>query len=149
MKEITLRGYGTRHSSGIRHKIPGFIITAVLVILALAVILPLVLPFFFVFKTQLEYAYNPWSLPKQIRWLNFQEAWTAIQIGQGLLNTVCRLPGRGPLHRADGGHGGLRFRPLPEQDHGDRLLRHPGRLVRAGADGSHPALPADLRDRPL
>lgn len=60
----------------------------ILIILAFAVILPILLPWFFVFKTRLEFSYNPWSLPTQIRWINFQEAWVAIKIGQGLLNTL-------------------------------------------------------------
>ena len=58
------------------------------------------LPFMFVFKTRLEYNYHPWSWPTEIRWINFVEAWRAIQIGQGLLNTfyvclgaiVCTVP---------------------------------------------------------
>lgn len=61
---------------------------AILVILALAVVLPLLLPWFFVFKSRLEFSYNPWSLPKQIRWINFREAWVAVDIGHGLLNTL-------------------------------------------------------------
>lgn len=74
-----------------RSKITEFLVTLVLILLALAVILPLVLPFMFVFKTRLEYNYHPWSWPTEIRWINFVEAWRAIQIGQGLLNTfyVC------------------------------------------------------------
>ncbi|HEY8391317.1 MAG TPA: carbohydrate ABC transporter permease [Capillibacterium sp.] len=73
---------------GRRAKIPAFIINILLIILALLVILPLLIPWFFVFKTQLEYSYSPWSLPKQIRWDNFKEAWVAIDIGKGLLNTL-------------------------------------------------------------
>ncbi|MGE5548958.1 MAG: carbohydrate ABC transporter permease [Bacteroidota bacterium] len=90
-QDLAARAHGMKQTQSIRHRIPGFVITAILVLLALAVVLPLILPFFFVFKTQLEYAYSPWSLPAKIRWVNFQEAWVAIQIGQGLLNTffVC------------------------------------------------------------
>lgn len=40
------------------------------------------------FKTRLEYSYNPWALPKAIRWDNFAQAWTAIKLGQGMLNTL-------------------------------------------------------------
>ncbi len=71
--------------------IGGIIITIVLVGFALAVIVPLVLPFFFVFKTRLEYSYNPWALPKAIRWDNFIQAWKTVQIGRGMVNTfiVC------------------------------------------------------------
>ncbi len=68
--------------------ITGVVITAILVLLALTVILPLLMPWLFVFKTRLECSYNPWSLPTQIRWINFIEAWVAVRIDQGLINTV-------------------------------------------------------------
>ncbi|HEX7713702.1 MAG TPA: carbohydrate ABC transporter permease [Bacillota bacterium] len=71
-----------------RPTIAGVLITTVLILLALTVILPLLMPWLFVFKTRLECSYNPWSLPTQIRWVNFIEAWVAVQIDQGLLNTV-------------------------------------------------------------
>ncbi len=81
-------------------KVAKIINMTILVILALAVILPILLPWFFVFKSRLEFSYNPWSLPKQIRWINFREAWVAVDIGHGLLNTlwvcagaiVCTVP---------------------------------------------------------
>jgi len=88
MKDYTTYGYGTQKSYSLRDSLPGTIITIILVLLALTVVLPLILPFFFVFKTQLEYAYNPWGWPTHLRWTNFQEAWIAVQIGQGLLNTL-------------------------------------------------------------
>jgi len=89
-----------RKAVSVRSKLTAFLITLFLVLLALAVILPLLLPFMFVFKTRLEYNYHPWSWPTEIRWTNFIEAWRAIQIGQGLLNTffvclgaiVCTVP---------------------------------------------------------
>ena len=71
-----------------RNKLAEFIITIVLIVLALLVILPIMLPLCFVFKTQLEFAYNPWSLPEKLLWTNFIVAWDAIQIGEGLLNTL-------------------------------------------------------------
>jgi N-acetylglucosamine transport system permease protein len=77
-----------RKVRGGRVDVLAIIITAVLIALALAVIVPLVLPFFFVFKTRLEYSYNPWSLPKAIRWDNFIQAWKVVQIGRGMLNTL-------------------------------------------------------------
>ncbi|MCL6589120.1 MAG: carbohydrate ABC transporter permease [Firmicutes bacterium] len=64
------------------------LITIILILLALAVILPLTLPFFFVFKTRLEFYYHPWALPTALRWENFKEAWVAVQIGQGFINTL-------------------------------------------------------------
>jgi len=80
-----------RQLHGPRVDLGAILITTVLVGFALAVIVPLVLPFFFVFKTRLEYSYNPWSLPKAIRWDNFIQAWKSVQIGRGMLNTfiVC------------------------------------------------------------
>ncbi len=83
-----------------RPSIPGVLITIILVLLALTVILPLLMPWLFVFKTRLECSYNPWSLPTQMRWNNFIEAWVAVQIDQGLINTlivclgavVCTVP---------------------------------------------------------
>ncbi|HHT48580.1 MAG TPA: carbohydrate ABC transporter permease [Firmicutes bacterium] len=80
-----------RHSigrPGFGAKLPSIIITFILIILACAVVFPLLIPWFSVFKTQLEFAYNPWTLPKQIHWDNFKEAWVAIDIGRGLLNTL-------------------------------------------------------------
>ncbi|NLY90882.1 MAG: carbohydrate ABC transporter permease [Firmicutes bacterium] len=76
---------------GQRATVSSFTINFLLIILALLVILPLLIPWFSVFKTQLEYSYHPWSLPEKIRWENFKEAWVAIDIGRGLLNTfyVC------------------------------------------------------------
>ena len=64
------------------------LILVVLIVLALIIILPLFLPWFFVFKTRLEFARYPWALPKQIMWTNFKEAWTAVKIDQGFINTV-------------------------------------------------------------
>lgn len=74
--------------------------STILIMFGLIIVFPLVLPFLFVFKTQLEYAYTPWSFPKSLIWKNFKEAWEAVQIGQGLKNTlgvslgaiVCTLP---------------------------------------------------------
>ncbi len=75
-------------------------VTGVLIGLALLVILPMALPWLFVFKTQLEYAYHPWALPRQLSFTNFVAAWEAIHIGQGFVNTLivcagailCTLP---------------------------------------------------------
>jgi ABC-type glycerol-3-phosphate transport system permease component len=83
-----------------RHGIPEMVVTAVLIGLALLIILPMVLPWLFVFKTQLEYAYGPWALPKHLMLQNFVDAWESIQIGQGIINTfivclgaiVCTIP---------------------------------------------------------
>ncbi len=73
------------------NRIGEFIITFILLIAALIIIFPLIMPFFFVFKTRLEFNYDPWGLPTKIHWKNFIDAWRAIQLGQGLINTfiVC------------------------------------------------------------
>lgn len=83
-----------------RHGLSEIVATAVLLALALVVVLPLVMPFLFAFKTQLEFSYHPWALPKHLRLINFVEAWKAVRIDQGLVNTlivslgaiVCTLP---------------------------------------------------------
>ncbi|MCK9524811.1 MAG: carbohydrate ABC transporter permease [Limnochordia bacterium] len=64
------------------------VVHVVLVILALIVVSPLLIPFFFTFKTPLEFAYNPWGLPEQLRWTNFETAWKMVRIGEGLLNSA-------------------------------------------------------------
>ena len=71
-----------------RYGLTELAVTGVLICLALAVVLPLALPWLFVFKTQLEYAYSPWSLPKHLLWENFSLAWESVQIGQGFINTL-------------------------------------------------------------
>lgn len=75
----------------LKDKIASWIIHCILVLLAGLVIVPLILPFMFAFKTQLEFAYYPWNFPQQLRWENFKIAWEAVKIGQGMLNTfiVC------------------------------------------------------------
>lgn len=84
----------------LRHGFPELLATIGLIAVALLIILPLILPWLFVFKTQLEYARHPWDLPKEINWKNFIDAWNTVQIGVGLWNTVivsvgailCTLP---------------------------------------------------------
>jgi len=84
----------------LRYGAAEFIATLFLVGLALLVLFPLFLPWMFVFKTQLEYAYNPWALPKALNMKNFKDAWNAVQLGRGFVNTLvvctgaifCTLP---------------------------------------------------------
>jgi len=78
----------------------GAFVTAGLIVLAIIIVVPLILPWVFVFKTKLEYAYHPWGLPKSLLWDNFATAWENIKIGQGFVSTlfvcagaiVCSLP---------------------------------------------------------
>lgn len=94
------KGAGRGMRATLRGRFPGIVIMIILILLALAVVMPLLLPWFFVFKTRLEFSYHPWSWPTQIRWDNFREAWVAVRIGEGLLNTfwiclgtvVCTVP---------------------------------------------------------
>lgn len=83
--EKTKETLGWRRS---RFTVSELLIVIVLIILALIIVLPLLLPWFFVFKTRLEFARYPWALPQQITWTNFKEAWTAVKIGQGFINTL-------------------------------------------------------------
>lgn len=72
-------------------QIASLVIHFILLILAALVIIPLISPLFFAFKTSLEFAYHPWSLPRQLHWENFRIAWDSVKIGPGMLNTfiVC------------------------------------------------------------
>ncbi len=73
---------------GPRDRVPEAVVTIILLLFAAAVIVPLVLPFFFVFKTRLEFFKEPWALPKAINWENFYQAWDGIKLNQGMLNTL-------------------------------------------------------------
>jgi N-acetylglucosamine transport system permease protein len=74
--------------SSVRFSPATAVVHVILLILAGLVIVPLVLPFLFAFKTPLEFAYHPWNLPQQLRWENFLVAWNSVQIGVGMLNTA-------------------------------------------------------------
>jgi ABC-type glycerol-3-phosphate transport system permease component len=78
----------TERVPGHASRIPEIVVTMILIALALLVILPLIIPFFFVFKTRLEFNYNPWALPKAIRWDNFVLAWQGIRLDKGMANTL-------------------------------------------------------------
>ena len=81
LQEPKQRGFG----------VSSLLIHLILLILAALVIIPLILPLLFVFKTPLQFAYHPWNLPTEFHWENFQTAWETVQIGQGMFNTfiVC------------------------------------------------------------
>jgi len=71
-----------------RYGLAGVLATTALLALAFVIVVPLILPWFFVFKTKLEFAYHPWALPKSLLWDNFFTAWDNIQIGQGFVSTL-------------------------------------------------------------
>lgn len=75
-------------SNRFRYGTSEVVVTSVLIIVAVLVISPLVIPLLFAFKTQLEFAYHPWALPKALLWNNFIDAWKYIRIDQGLVNTL-------------------------------------------------------------
>lgn len=85
MNEKKIKETSTLESNQL--SIASIIIHLILIIMAAVVIVPLVLPFLFAFKTPLEFAYHPWNLPKQLLWSNFVVAWESVKIGQGMLNT--------------------------------------------------------------
>ncbi|MCX7030803.1 MAG: carbohydrate ABC transporter permease [Spirochaetes bacterium] len=93
MSNLPLPAVGGERVAGMRSRLPEIVITVILLVFAATVIIPLVLPFFFVFKTRLEYNYNPWALPTALHWENFRDAWNAIKIGQGFLNTLAVCAG--------------------------------------------------------
>ncbi len=64
------------------------LVHSILILFAGMFIIPLILPFLFAFKTPLEFAYGPWSLPKKLLPDNFIEAWNGVKIGQGFINTI-------------------------------------------------------------
>ena len=77
----------SERSSRLRYGSSEIVATVLLILLALVVIAPLIIPLLFAFKTQLEFSYHPWALPKALLMSNFRDAWKAIRIDQGLLNT--------------------------------------------------------------
>jgi ABC-type glycerol-3-phosphate transport system permease component len=77
----------SERSSRFRYGYSEIFVTVLLILLALVVIAPLIIPLLFAFKTQLEFSYHPWSLPKALLMSNFSDAWKAIRIDQGLVNT--------------------------------------------------------------
>jgi raffinose/stachyose/melibiose transport system permease protein len=86
MKENLFRGHAEKKFS-----LSSILVHFALIILGAAVIIPLVLPFMFCFKTALEFNYHPWALPKQLLWENFVVAWNGVRLGPGMINSfiVC------------------------------------------------------------
>lgn len=73
---------------GPAYSMESIVITGILLLMAAFIIIPLLLPLFFVFKTRLEFNYHPWALPEHINLDNFKQAWVSVQIGHGLMNTL-------------------------------------------------------------
>lgn len=67
----------TRGPGWIRRAIAQLFVGLILVLLVLAVIYPLLWMVFSSFKNNSELFANPWSLPGELRWGNFERAWNA------------------------------------------------------------------------
>lgn len=67
------------------------VVHVILILLATVFIIPLILPFLFAFKTPLEFAKSPWSIPEHFKMDNFILAWKSVKIGRGMINSfiVC------------------------------------------------------------
>jgi len=60
----------------------------VLLIWALTVLLPLFWIFYQSLKTNQEFFADIWAFPKQLKWVNYEKAWTRLGIGQSVVNTL-------------------------------------------------------------
>jgi ABC-type glycerol-3-phosphate transport system permease component len=83
----TLKFNLTREEKKIKFTISSFFIHLIMILLACSVIIPLILPFLFVFKTELEFAQSPWSFPTHFGINNFRTAWESLHLAQGMSNT--------------------------------------------------------------
>jgi ABC-type glycerol-3-phosphate transport system permease component len=71
-----------------RRRIRRFVITVALLVVAVFSILPLYLVIVTSFKTQTEYATNPFALPRALPVANFGQAWETAQIGTFMRNSA-------------------------------------------------------------
>lgn len=86
VEERRVRGSTGRQTERITLSVA--IIHVFLILLAGLFIVPLILPFLFAFKTRLEFAYNPWALPKKLDFSNFVWAWNTVKIGKSMVNSL-------------------------------------------------------------
>ncbi len=86
VEESRVRGSTGRQTERITLSVA--IIHVFLILLAGLFIVPLILPFLFAFKTRLEFAYNPWALPKKLDFSNFVWAWNTVKIGKSMVNSL-------------------------------------------------------------
>jgi N-acetylglucosamine transport system permease protein len=59
-----------------------------LLVWAIVVLAPILWTFLSSFKSVEEIFSSPWTLPAQLRWDNFERAWTTAHVGRYLLNSV-------------------------------------------------------------
>ena len=59
-----------------------------LVFWAAIVILPMIWLVYSSFKTDQEIFFEPWALPQELQWNNFERAWVTVHIGEYFLNSM-------------------------------------------------------------
>lgn len=65
-----------------------FFIYFVLIILAITILVPVAWVFMASVKQNSEFYGNPWTLPKEIYWQNFVDAWNTAKMGEYMVNSV-------------------------------------------------------------
>lgn len=55
---------------------------------ALLVILPMIWLLYSSFKTDQEIFFEPWALPGELQWNNFERAWVTVHVGQYFINSM-------------------------------------------------------------
>lgn len=65
-----------------------FFIYFVLIVLAITILVPVAWVFMASVKQNSEFYGNPWTLPAQIYWQNFVDAWNTAKMGEYMLNSV-------------------------------------------------------------
>lgn len=65
-----------------------FFIYFVLIVLAVSIIVPVAWVFMASVKQNSEFYGNPWTLPAEIHWQNFVEAWNTAKMGEYMMNSV-------------------------------------------------------------
>lgn len=63
-------------------------IQTILVVWAIIVIFPMLWLVYSTFKTDQEIFFNPWSMPADLQWINFQRAWVSAHIGEYFFNSL-------------------------------------------------------------
>ena len=79
-KKKRMRGHGDR--------LYKFFIYLILILLAISIIVPVAWVFMASLKQNEQFYRNPWELPMDFHWQNFQMAWEGADMGQYMLNSV-------------------------------------------------------------
>jgi N-acetylglucosamine transport system permease protein len=78
----------TRRARRNRPSVLGGLGHVVLVLWAIAVVVPLLWVFLASFKSTAEIFSSPWTLPAELRWENWGRAWTRARVGRYFFNSV-------------------------------------------------------------